>query len=220
MGSFLKSPIRSFWSRSPETIDRVIALAGVILTFPIALEAFLHLIGSSLPVGIAIPPPVVGGLLRLGLFSMAFAAIRWLVRGGLDYRASVVLRPLDGPITGAASVRHEMLILDQRRVLRMTLNELATRMGLPRWQVSFLIRRPYFVPRADIEDRLGRALMVTPEWPEKGYGSECTRNRLLWYHYVKRIEVSLIYQIDHVPMEIQEVILQAIEEKVRASFDE
>jgi hypothetical protein len=174
-------------SRSRKIFDRTLAILSIALALPPAVVAILILAGAispnapaSWPYSFSLKWLAVLGIAGVGLFLTRIFSRTGLLWRPLGCLARFRLEPVDRPVGEKVSHYSELISL-HIPMLQMTPRELAQRAGLFRWEAEFIVRHPSFVPRSDAESRIRGALMVPQDWPRNGYGSECTKQRLLWY---------------------------------------
>jgi hypothetical protein len=180
--------VRADRGQAPSRPWGLASLGPYVYGLPGVLVHVLTLIGigrSILPAGSPLVLAANSLMAVVGLILLC-VLLQWTIRQGLFWRllaplARFRLQPAVYPVLGKRAAYYLELMQVHPNMLLMKPKTLATRAGLYRWEAEFLVHHPDFVPRVDIEECIRRALMVPFDWPRRGYGEECTKERLIWY---------------------------------------
>jgi hypothetical protein len=155
----------------------------------------------------------------LGAFGLIALLVRSLYRSG---RLWVPLYPLAKFRLAPVGRPHDLggyrdLISRQRPLLQITTKEVAQRAGIYLWEAAYLCANPSFIPRQDVQARIRTAMMVPSNWPRRGYGPQCTKERLAWYA-TKRQVAWTAHQLETMTPRDRAQVLRLLENELLAGL--
>jgi hypothetical protein len=161
----------------------VVAAGAAICTLLQTAVAVLEFYDVT-PAGLGVALPVLWTCVASGAAVYCLAVLRETIREWLIEQRLVPI----GPIPTAWSSTWARVISAQPQLLLMTLEEVGCRAGLSVHDLEFLQRRPWFVPRIDVQARIREAMLLPADWTgDDDYGDEYTIARLKFYALEKDV---------------------------------